>query len=231
MFIAPVLRKIRLKLSSRRFPGSKDYWIQRYESGRSSGAGSYDRLANFKAEVLNGFVKQHNIHSIIEYGCGDGNQLKLADYPSYVGFDVSPKAIAVCREIFRDDPSKSFHLMQEYNGETAQLTISLDVIYHLVEDEIFESYMRRLFDSSLQFVIAYSSNIDDAATRTAPHVRHRRFVAWAAVNYPQWQLKSHIPNRYPFKGDAGKGSFADFFIYEKLRGDVPTATAERSIGA
>jgi hypothetical protein len=190
--------------------------MERYESGRSSGAGSYNKLAEFKAKVLNEFVKEKNISSIIEYGCGDGNQLRMADYPYYIGFDVSPKAIALCNKAFHTDPSKSFHLMDEYDGETAPLTISLDVIYHLVEDEIFEAYMKRLFDSSERFVIIYSSNTDDNMAGTAPHVKHRKFTAWVAANYPWWRLNSHIRNKYPFKGDVREGSFADFFIYEKL---------------
>ncbi len=214
--IGLLIRKIRTKQSSKRFRGSKNYWIQRYESDRTSGAGSYNKLAEFKAEVLNGFVKEHSISSVIEYGCGDGNQLAIADYPSYIGFDISPKAIASCEKAFRTDPSKSFNLMDEYNGETAQLTISLDVIYHLVEDEIFEAHMRRLFDSSQRFVIIYSSNTDVNETKTAPHVKHRKFTEWVATNHSRWRLKSHIPNKYPFKGNAREGSFADFFIYETL---------------
>src|SRR5437899_4317923 len=66
--------------------------VQFFGGRANSGLGSYDKLAEFKAEVLNGFVKENTIKSVIEYGCGDGNQLKFAEYPSYLGFDVSVKA-------------------------------------------------------------------------------------------------------------------------------------------
>ncbi|MDR2439202.1 MAG: class I SAM-dependent methyltransferase [Planctomycetaceae bacterium] len=82
------------------FPGSKRYWDNRYCQGGNSGAGSYGRLAEFKAEILNKFVTENNINSVIEFGCGDGNQLMLANYPYYIGVDVSPKAIEICRELF-----------------------------------------------------------------------------------------------------------------------------------
>ena len=85
------------------FIGSKNYWIERYDSGGNSGDGSYGKLAEFKAEILNEFVQQNNIKTIIEYGSGDGNQLTLAEYPSYTGFDVSPKALSLCREKFLND--------------------------------------------------------------------------------------------------------------------------------
>ena len=49
------------------FTHSGDYWHQRYKSGGNSGPGSYHKLADFKAEVLNSFVKDKHITSIIEY--------------------------------------------------------------------------------------------------------------------------------------------------------------------
>ena len=69
---------------------SSAYWQERYRQGSNSGPGSYGRLALFKAEIVNRFVRDHNIADIIEFGSGDGAQLTLADYPRYVGVDVSP---------------------------------------------------------------------------------------------------------------------------------------------
>ena len=201
--------------SSKAFSTSENYWVERYNSGRNSGAGSYDDLAEFKAEILNDFVRSKEICSVIEYGCGDGNQLKLAEYPSYVGFDVAPKAIDMCKEAFAHDDTKLFKAMDSYNDESADLTLSLDVIYHLVEDNVFSSYMNRLFSSSNKFVIIYSSDTDVNPENTAAHVRHRNFSKWIIENLPEWKLYKHIPNRYPFKGSSKTGSFADFFIYKK----------------
>ena len=196
------------------FPGSENYWIERYESGGNSGDGSYNILAEFKAEILNGFIREENIETIIEFGCGDGNQLRLANYKSYIGFDVSLKAISMCKNIFAGDCTKKFILMKDYNEETAHLTISLDVIFHLIEDIIFNEYMHRLFDSAERFVIIYSSNICYRPDEGV-HIKHRKFTQWIEENRSQWQLRSFIPNRHPFKGDTNSGSFADFYIYEK----------------
>jgi hypothetical protein len=152
---------------------------------------------------------------LIEYGCGDGNQLSLARYPEYIGFDVSPKALSMCIQKFSSDGTKTFKLMNTYDGETAELTLSLDVIYHLVEDRVFDDYMKRLFDSSERFVIIYSSNTDDIPEDMASHVRHRHFSRWVDANEAAWKLIEHIPNRYPFSGDTKSGSFADFYIYSR----------------
>jgi len=194
---------------------SERYWKRRYARGKSSGAGSYNELAEFKAEVLNGFVKENNIETVIEYGCGDGNQLLLAEYPSYIGYDISPVVLSRCRNIFSDDKTKTFKLMDEYAGETAQLTLSLDVIYHLIEDDVFNEYMERLFGSSMRFVIIYSSDTDDNRDNRSRHVKHRQFSEWVNKMHPRWKLMRHIKNKYPYAGDNKKGSWSDFFIYEK----------------
>ena len=196
------------------FSDSTQYWQERYRVGGNSGAGSYGRLARFKAGILNSFVRQHNIGTVIEFGCGDGNQLKFAQYPHYLGIDVSEDAVSICRSAFANDKSKRFVTLKEYSGETAELCLSLDVVFHLVEDRVFEDYMHRLFRASEGWVIIYSSNVDEPSM--APHVRHRCFSNWVEQNANCWQLRDSIPNKYPYRGDERDESFSDFFIFEKV---------------
>lgn len=214
-FARALYRRAPRRLKQLAFPGSANYWEQRYAGGGNSGAGSYSFLAEFKAEVLNGFVAEHGVGSVIEFGHGDGNQLKLARYPKYAGFDVSPTAVAQCRKAFADDFSKSFRLADQYAGEQADLALSLDVIFHLVEDSVFEAYMRRLFAASRRYVIVYSSNTAENHGLEGDHVKHRRFTDWVAKNATEFKQIRHIPNRYPYTGDHRTGSFADFFVFEK----------------
>ncbi len=200
-------------LKAEAFPGSKKYWEQRYSSGGNSGYGSYDKFAKFKAEVLNSFIKKNGIKSVIEFGCGDGNQLALMNYRNYLGFDVSESAIAMCRRRFADKSNFKFKLMNDYSDETAEAALSLDVIFHLVEDEIFYKYMRSLFKAGTKYVIIYSSNYEQNSENAAAHVKHRKFTEWINKNMPEWTLLEHIPNKYVFKGDYGHGSFSDFYFY------------------
>jgi hypothetical protein len=203
------------------FQSSYQYWDERYRMGGNSGAGSYKRLARFKAEVLNEFVRDHSIKTIIELGCGDGAQLGLAEYPNYVGVDVSPWAVKKCRSIFRGDARKRFFLSTEIpTNQKAELALSLDVIYHLVEDKIFDAYMHQLFQVAERYVILYSSNDDKKLS--VPHVRHRAFSQWVDHYCPEWELGAVIKNRYPHDPDDPENtSFADFFIYQKRRGCIP----------
>lgn len=189
------------------FPGSETYWNQRYVDGGTSGKGSYDRFAVFKAEVVNGFVAIHDVKSVIEFGCGDGGQLMLANYPKYIGFDVSEAAIALCQEKFGSDITKSFHLRKEYRGATADLALSLDIIYHLVEDDVFENHMAILFSSADRYVIVYSSNMDKNPWFGSAHVKHRKFTDWVAEKRANWKLIEYC--------DGIPGFSANFYIYEK----------------
>ena len=168
------------------FPGSAEYWERRYSAGGNSGAGSYALFAEFKAEVLNGFVAKHKVKTVIEFGCGDGNQLILANYPAYLGLDISSTAITKCQAMFKTATNKSFSLMSDYNGQKADLALSLDVIYHLIEDNVFEHYMRTLFDAAIRYVIIYASDSDDNRGYEGTHVRHRKFTNWINKNLPNW---------------------------------------------
>lgn len=80
------------------FIGSRIYWENRYLKGGTSGKGSYNKLAKFKANIINLFITQYQINSVIDFGCGDGNQLQFANYPYYIGLDISKTAISMCKK-------------------------------------------------------------------------------------------------------------------------------------
>ena len=90
---------------------AKNYWDCRYYKGRSSGDGSKGELAIYKSSFINSFVKKHNVNSVIEFGCGDGSQLSLGCYPYYIGYDISPNAITICKRKFPNDQKKTFVYM------------------------------------------------------------------------------------------------------------------------
>jgi len=201
-----------------RFVGTGEYWEQRYHKGGNSGGGSYGKHADFKSRVLNDFVDQHNIQSVIEFGCGDGNQLSLADYPTYVGVDISPTAIEICKSKFGTDPTKSFITLDEYNQDrTFDLSLSLDVLYHLIEDEIYYQYLDNLFGASSKFVSIFARDEDDPIDKWAPHVRCRKFSTDIQIRYNDFALVKHVPNEFPLTEQTPDGSFADFYFYEKAR--------------
>ena len=98
--------------------------------------------------------------------------------------------------------------MKEYDGERADLALSLDVIYHLVEDGIYEAYMSRLFGSSDRYVIIYYSNTDMQEEGQSPHIRHREFTGWVDEHSKEWELVETIRNKYA--GEYEEGPLPDF---------------------
>ena len=208
--LGSLARRMALWRQRLRFRDSGTYWEERYAGGGTSWTRNYDEMADWKGQVVNDFVEKHGVTSVIEYGCGDGNQLARARYPRYLGFDVSSTAIQVCQTRFIDDRTKTFKLVGSYAGERADLTLSLDVIYHLIEDQVFGRYMTLLFASSDRYVIIFSTdtNKNDHST---PHIRHRRFTDWVTAEAREWKLMQRVPNKH-----ANAGRTIHFYIYEKI---------------
>jgi cyclopropane fatty-acyl-phospholipid synthase-like methyltransferase len=186
------------------FPGSALYWEKRYRKNGNSGSGSYGRSAEYKADFLNQFVEEERIQSVIEFGCGDGNQAMQFHFPSYVGLDVSATAIERCKEVCKDDPSKQFFVSDKKETKLkAELVLSLDVVYHLIEKEVYETYMNQLFDAATRFVIIYAWDVESDKNY---HVKHRKFSEWIKENVPDFRLFNKIKN----------STFSDFYIYERV---------------
>lgn len=199
-----------------KFENSDQYWKKRYQTGGNSGAGSYGQLALFKAQVINDFALEQGVLQALEFGCGDGNQCSLFKFSKYVGVDISPTIIAQNKQKFASDGSKAFYtyddFFQQYK-KAFDLTLSLDVIYHLIEDSVYHQYMNTLFDYAGKYVIIYSSNFD---SKQDSHVRHRSFVPWIESNRKGWKLLQLIPNKYTYDPrDPNNTSSADFYIYER----------------
>lgn len=181
-----------LAVRRRIFPGSERYWESRYAKGGNSGAGSYGDEARWKAEVVNQWVAEHAISSVIDWGCGDGNQLTLARYPKYLGIDRSLTAIKRCVEQFAHDPNKSFMayspegLADNAGWLKADAALSMEVIFHLTEEAVYLDYMSRLFASADHWVVICSN--DTTGTEGGPTERHWRFTDWISQHAREWTL-------------------------------------------
>jgi len=199
---------------------SSVYWENRYKSGGNSGAGSYDKFAEFKSEILNEAIIKYNVETAIEFGCGDGNQLSMLKIPRYTGLDVSPTILDHCIEKFKGDKTKNFFL---YNGKCfvdnigifkSDAAMSIDVIFHLVELPVFESYLKHLFESASKLVIIYGADLDYPPRNS--HELYRKFTSYIAGKFPDWKLDKVIKNKYPARDyDDQDGSLADFYFFTR----------------
>ena len=185
------------------------FWDNRYKNNGNSGAGSYGLLANFKAEIINNFINENNIHNIIEIGCGDGNQCSLFEIDNYLGLDISPSIINYCNNKFKNNSKYNFKVYNNdyLNNQTYELSLSLDVIYHILDDNEYKKYMEDLFNFSNKHVIIYSNNYNEQKTG---HIYNRNFTKDIEKWFNNYKLKNIIYQKYT------NLSSADFYIYEKL---------------
>lgn len=179
-----------------------DYWENRYASGGTSGAGSRGENAARKATFVNDLIRRRDVRSVIDWGCGDGEQAALLHAVDYLGIDVSTSAITRCidrmpdRQWLRMDPRSTVRMALR-----AELALSMDVLFHLVDDADFHGYLSRLFASAWRFVVIHSTNVD---TEPNGHMRHRHFTDAVFPHAPGWQLASqaddpHEPGFYLYE--------------------------------
>lgn len=182
------------------------------------------RLADEKAKFLNEFVTRHDIRSVVELGCGDGQQLVLSEYPKYIGLDVAPMAIEECIRVCQSRETYSFFLYHPSAFHDAcgvmksELGLSLDVIYHLTEEQTFISYMHTLFSVAGRYVICYTRDISDSGHElpSYKHIRHWPVKEWVESNEPAWTFVERVPNRWPFDPkDPANTSISDFYIFAR----------------
>jgi len=166
----------------------KDYWDDRYKKNGHSGWGSHDKSSvNFKKDFVNKIIKEYECKSVIELGCGDGNQLMyFKDYEKYYGHDISPTIIEKNKIIFKGDNTKIFESdVNKLLNKKYDLALSLDVTYHLVGDDMFEEYMNNLFSLS-DIICLFTVNTEEA--ETISHVKHRRITDYITDNFPEYTL-------------------------------------------
>lgn len=207
-----IKRKLLNFVTGLRFPGSARYWELRYRLGEDSGAGSYGEEAEYKRSFISDLLERHAIASVIDFGCGDGNQLEGLKIADYSGFDVSTSAVERCAARYANRSGWRFATVDRYSGERADAALSLDVLYHLVEERVYIDYLERLFGAARRIVVIYASNSDSIGQPFGRHVRHRRFHQWIGEHMPSFQLLES-PERPAHLPQDDKHA-ASFWIYE-----------------
>jgi len=184
-----------------------NFWEERYKAGGNSGAGSYGEYAEHKAEVINNYIEKFDIGTISDFGCGDGNQTTLLKgFNAYTGFDISPYVIEICRRKFKDNASVNFCTVMSELPES-DMCISLDVLYHILDEKDYNDYLTLLFSKSKKYVLIFSSN-HARNPEGASHIFHRKFTDWVEENAKDFKLIEETSNMLQ--------TSAQFFLYEKI---------------
>lgn len=94
------------------------------------------------------------------------------------------------------------------------MAVSLDVLFNLTEDNVYETYMDRLMTSTNKYVCIYSSNFERPQNQ---HERRRKFSDYIEKNFPEFELIEEIQNEYPYDfTKPNETSLSHFFFYKKI---------------
>lgn len=134
----------------------------------------------------------------------------------YTGVDISEDIVENARTRFNDRPDWNFILSEDVNEklEPHDMSLSLDVIFHLIEDDVFDQYMRDLFRFAKTHVLIYST--DNEGSGKVPHFRSRHYSAWIRDNAAGWHLTRTYNNPYNKSVKDGLHTTGAFFqLFEK----------------
>ena len=99
------------------------------------------------------------------------------------------------------------------NELKAELVLSCDVIYRLIEDDTYIKNIWKIFFSmSKKYVIIYGNNKDE---NPCVHVKFRIFTNYIETNFPGVVIKKHIANKI-------NPQSSSFYIYKKVDNAIIT---------
>ena len=178
-------------------PGDLDYrayWDCRYRGGGNSGAGSYGAHAEYKSSVIQGLIDTHGTESLVDFGCGDGNQISSIRVARYVGLDISKEAVKLCRERFTGDDSRSFDLYrpgQSVDGAPYDMAMSLEVLMRVIDESDFVSTLDEMFMSASRLVVILTPIFELVPYTPGSHERHRNLAPYLE-KYDDWCVSETI---------------------------------------
>lgn len=132
-----------------------EYWENRYKRGGTSGRGSIGELGKWKWEVIEKFAKPTD--DLIDVGCGDLSFWTGRDFPGrYTGIDVSQTIIERNR---KSRPNLKFLCSSAdelVDIGTAGIVFCLDVLFHIMDDQIYEKTLSNLTKYSSDWIFIYT---------------------------------------------------------------------------
>ena len=111
-----------------------DYWV------KGSGVGSFPEHTQKYRQFLQSFLKEKNIKTVVDFGCGDWQFSQFIDWQGvhYQGFDLVESVVQENQKKFAQE-NIEFHTLDDRGFESlpeADLVIVKDVLQHWPNQEI-----------------------------------------------------------------------------------------------
>ncbi|CEL97136.1 unnamed protein product [Vitrella brassicaformis CCMP3155] len=185
-------------------------WGRNKDGKGHSGAGSTEEATDNFRLLLEDFLRQRNIRSVVDAGCGDWEWTQFVDWrpvEEYTGVDVVPSVIARNQDLYSSH-NRTFHarsILKRDNLPPADLLMSKDVLQHLPTPMVHQFIANHLSAHDGRYKYKYALLTNDRCNVTR---LHRRCVdnrdlgqpgGWREVNLalPPFSLPAFDFYRWP----------------------------------
>jgi SAM-dependent methyltransferase len=237
MFSQSLFRDIRHRIARRRMRALENLSIEEafdqiYErgtwsggSGELSGGGSYGRVADQYIAFLTAFIKEHDVRSVLDIGCGDFNiGARIAPQVArYFAIDVSARIIDRNRSRFASMSNVEFRQVNACTEPLVQtdLVTVRQVLQHLTNAQI-EMILKNIERTSPQFTLvsehlcrptpSFQPNLDLPSHSADTRVVIGSSVDLSAAPFSRdVSLVASIPLAYQASMDSTAGFLGVFF--------------------
>ncbi len=142
-----------------------DFGLDNYKSGyweSASGPGSSNSIASVSVDLIESTIREHNIKSILDLGCGDWNWMKnlkpLFTEVTYEGWDAGQGVVDLNNKNYSDSNitfKRKDIITEDYPN--VDLIVCRDVLFHL-PIEAGSIVVDKIKNSSAKYLISTSFN-------------------------------------------------------------------------
>lgn len=100
------------------------------------------------------------------------------------------------------------------------MTMSLDVLYHLVEPAMYVRYLDNLFSAAIFHVLIFAADLNDEENQGG-HFRRRKFTDYIELAHPCYILQQNFEE---IPTDVVKRTSASFYHYRRYPNCFETRT-------
>ena len=139
----------------------KEFWNNKYRKGGISGKGSIGQYRNWKWTVIKDTIGKIEDKSFVDVGCGDMSFWtlplfnKLRKCKDYFGIDISEEII---NTNIIDYPDRNYLCCnaKDFVLIKGDIVLAMDLLFHIMENEDFETILLRLCEYSEDWIIIYN---------------------------------------------------------------------------
>jgi len=163
-----------------------EYWNERFKLRKNVGWGSHPKSNWYKQkkDAVRRVLDKDNVLKVLDICCGDCKF--IAELPQfqnnsieYVGIEPTK---SIYNQITKEFPDKTFlnitipELIKTTMNEEFDLIICYDMLFHLVDDKLYDDFIKWMFNRKTKFVIVSYSDVPEKIQKSeAGHYIPRNF--------------------------------------------------------